>query len=323
MLKKFRFLALAMTLVLILVSCTTFAAKKPVKLVFGHTYNPDHYFNKATLEFKRLVEKKTKGQILIDVFPSCQLGSFAEMNQATRTGGQDITLIGPGSFNTSYPKCVVFSLPYLFRSHQQIVKGWNMIVDERVWEDKTGVHVVGFWPTAQRELMTNRPVNKLEDLQGLKIRVPEDGISNVAWKAMGAITVTLSIADVYTALATGTADGLEQPLANLCSYKLYEVRKDVAFTDHLQEATVTIVNKNKWKSLTRSQQKIITDAISKTGDLVKDLLSKATKEQQEYLVQKGVKFTHPDVTPFKERVKKALWGQYLSEAEIKKIEALK
>jgi tripartite ATP-independent transporter DctP family solute receptor len=323
MLKKFRFLALAMTLVLIFVSCTTFAAKKPIKLIFGHHYNADHYFNKATLELKRLVEKKTKGQILVDIFPSCQLGSFAEMNKATRAGGQDIAIIGPGSFNTSYPKCAAFSLPYLFRNHQQIVKGWNIIVDDKKWENKTGVHTLGFWPTEQRELMTNRPVNKLEDIRGLKLRVPEDGISNVAWKALGTIPVTLSIGDVYTGLATGMVDGLEQPLANLVSYKLYEVRKYIAFTDHLQEASVLIINNKKWKSLTRSQQKIITNATNKAGDLVRNSLSKAIKEEQEILVQKGVEFTHPDVTPFREKVKKALWSQYLSEAEIKEIEALK
>jgi tripartite ATP-independent transporter DctP family solute receptor len=323
MLKKlFRFLALAMTLVLVFVSCTTFAAKKPVKLTFGHLYNTDFYFHKAVLEFKRLVEKGTKGQILVDVFPASQLGSFDEMNQATRTGGQDLAFTGLATLNTSYRKCVIFALPYLFQNYQHIIKGWNTIVDDKEYTAKTGVHVLGFLPMPNRELMTNRPVNKLEDIKGLKIRVPQDGISNIVWKALGAIPITLSIGDVYTGLATGTIDGLENPLANLYSYKFHEVRKYVAFTNHMQDASLIIINNNKWKSLTRSQQKIITDATNKAGDLAMDLLNKADKEVEENLAKKGVEFTHPDVAPFREKAK-TLWPQYLSEVEIKKIEALK
>jgi tripartite ATP-independent transporter DctP family solute receptor len=323
MLKKFRFLALAMTLVLIFVSCTTFAAKKPTKVVFGHLYATDFYWHKAALEFKRLVEKGTKGQVVVEIYPASQLGGFAEMNQATQTGAQDIAIMGLATLCTNYPKCAVFGLPYLFRSHQHIVKGWNMLIDAKEYTAKTGVHTLGFWPIANRELMTNRPVNKFEDIQGLKIRVPSDAISGVAWKALGAIPITLTMGDVYTALATGTIDGLENPLVNLYSYKLYEVRKCVAYTDHLQEGGQITINNNKWKSLTRSQQKIITDATNKAGDLAKDLLSKADKEVVDNLAQQGVKFTRPDVAPFKEKVKKAVWGQYLSEKEIKAIEALK
>jgi tripartite ATP-independent transporter DctP family solute receptor len=325
MLKKSRCLVLAMVLILVLVSCTTFAATKPVKLIFGHVFQADHYYNKAILEFKGLVEKNSKGKLLVDVFPASQLGSIVEQFQAIRTGAQQMFIDGAGGLATSYPKFATFQLPYLLRDQQHYIKlltkGMS-VIDQKELTAKTGMNIIAFWPRAARQLTTNFPVNKVEDIKGLKIRVPEHPVYLTFWKTLGAIPTAVPAADMYTALATGTVDAQENPLDTIYSFKIYEVQKYIAFTAHMREVFAVYINNKTWNSLSSAQKKILTDAARKSGDMVMKAVLDGDQEYYEKMLQKGIKFTNPDVTAFREKAK-TMWGQFGDRELIKKIEAIK
>jgi tripartite ATP-independent transporter DctP family solute receptor len=325
MLKKFRCLALVMALILVIVSSTTFAAKKPIKVVYGHVYSVNEFLYKGDLYFKKLVEKNSKGQILVEVFPQGQLGSQVEMIQATRSGAQQMFLSSIGALETIWPKLATFDLYYIFRNQKhflKVIKTIPTLIDQNELAAKTGLRILNVRPNLPRHMTSNFPINKLEDINGIKMRSPESASAMAQWKAMGTIPTVIPFTDVYTALATGTVVAQENPLPSIYSMKFYEVQKYCALTAHQRVLTAIFINNNFWKRLTKKQQKIMTDAATKCAQKgIKDAQSEEDKYYK-ILVNKGMKFTRPDVAPFREKVK-SVWRQMGDQRLLEKIQAVK
>jgi tripartite ATP-independent transporter DctP family solute receptor len=325
MLKKFRCLALVMALILVVVSCTTFAAKKPIKLVYGHIWPPEHYYCKGDLYFKELVEKNSKGQILIDYFPGGQLGNERELLQATKSGAQQLIITSFGVLQQWWPKIITFGLPYIVRDdkHQlKIAEKITTLIDQEELAAKTGVRIIGIRLSSPRQLNTKFPVNKLEDLKGHKIRVPENAMLKALFQAWGAIPTMIPAADLYTALATGTVEGQENPFSDIYTRKTYEQAKYCALTAHTQGFYSQAISDKCWKSLSARQKKIITVAANKTTKMMFDAAKANEEKYYQILVKAGMQFTKPDLTPFKEKAK-TIWNRFGDPEWIKKIQAIK
>jgi TRAP-type C4-dicarboxylate transport system substrate-binding protein len=235
MLKKFRCLVLAMVLIIVSVSCTTFAAdKKPIKLVYGTSFQVTELVHKGDLYFKELVEKNSKGQIVVEVYPASQLGSVAEMLQATKAGSQQMVLCGPGAIATYWSKLGTFDLPYLYRDQAQFLKTAQKItslINQDEMTTKTGMRILGARIRLPRQLTTTKsPINKLEDVKGLKIRVPQNPSYLALWKALGAIPTVIPWAETQTALTSGVVGAQENPIDSLLLAKIYEQTKYCAMT---------------------------------------------------------------------------------------------
>jgi tripartite ATP-independent transporter DctP family solute receptor len=325
MLKKFRCLVLAMILILVTVFCTTFAAVKPIKLVFGHVWAASHFFCKGDLYFKKLVEKNSKGQILIDYFPAGQLGNHLEEIQATMSGAQQLHLVSPGGLLQNWSKLGSFTLPYIFRDANHLKKvanKFNSLIDPDEMAAKLNMHVLAVRISPARHLTTKFPVNKIEDIKGLKMRVPQSPINMAYWKAVGTIPTAIPAADIYTSLATGLVDAQENPLNDIYVWKLYEQQKYCALVGWFSEMVMTVINNNCWKSLTAKQQKIISDAAKKSAEMGFKDAQGVEKKYQELLAKKGMKFTKPNVGPFREKAK-SVWKEFGDEELIEKIQAIK
>jgi tripartite ATP-independent transporter DctP family solute receptor len=325
MLKKFRCLVLTLVLILVVVSCTTFAAAKPVKLVFGVTFPVSHYCVKEDLYFKKLVEKNSKGQILIDYYPASQLGDQTEMTQATMSNAQQIVLGSGGDLAQYWPQAGTLDLPYLIRdrAHQiKMARKGLSLIDQDIMVAKVGLRILNMRIRSPRHLTTKFPVHNLEDIKGLKIRVGQNPMTLAFWKALGTVPTAIPAADMYTALATGTIDAQENPFDVIYARKLYEQVKYCALTGHQLMLGWTMINNKCWNSLTAVQQKIIQDAAIKNMEMgIKDVI-KEEDNYKKFLVKEGMKFTKPDLAPFMEKAK-TIWSKFGDAEIIKKVQALK
>jgi tripartite ATP-independent transporter DctP family solute receptor len=325
MLKKARCLVLAMVLVLVVVSCTTFASVKPIKIVYGTLSEPDHFFTKGDLYFKKLVEKNSNGRILVEVYPASQLGSITEMYQAVKTGSQQMVQGAGQTLATFWPKLATFDLPYLYRDNQHfinVMSKYTSLIDQDEMAAKTGMRVLGCRMRSFRQLTTKFPVNKLADIKGMKMRVPQSPVSVALWKALGTVPTVIPGSDIYTSLATGVVDAQENSLDAIFLAKFYEQAKYCALTSHLQETTLNLISNDFWNGLTSKQKKIIQDAMNKTNkQLIKTALEK-TDEYYKSLVKLGMIFTKPDLAPFREKGK-TIWKEFGDRDLIKKIQAIK
>jgi tripartite ATP-independent transporter DctP family solute receptor len=325
MLKKFRCLALVLALILVVVSCTTFAAKKPIKLVYGHVFSKDFFFTKGDLYFKELVEKNTNGQIIVEIYPASQLGPIPEMLQAVGAGSQQMSIFSGTYLCTYWSKLGTFDLPYLYRDQAHFTKvaqRYTSLIDQDEMAAKTGMRVLGYRDRAWRQLNTKFPVNKLEDLKGKKIRVNQSPISVALWEAFGAIPTVVPGGEIYTALATGVVEGQDNLFDGVWLGKHYEQAKYCAWTSHSQELLLMVISENFWRGLTKKQQRIIQDAMDKSDKLVNKLALEMAEEYYQSLVKVGVKFTKPNLVPFRERAKPIL-EKFGDAGLIKKIQAIK
>jgi tripartite ATP-independent transporter DctP family solute receptor len=325
MLKKFRCLALMLVLILVIVSCTTFAAVKPIKLVYGTCYPADSFLSKGDIYFKKLVEKNSKGLIKVDFFPTNQLGTTNELIQATRNGAQQLTIVSPGDCSTIMPKLATFDLPYVYRDekHQlKVAAKINSVINPNEFAANTGMRILNARIRSPRHLTTKIPVNKISDIKGLKIRVPENKILNAIIKAWGAIPTVIPGSETYTALATGVVDGQENPFADIYQRKFYEQTKYCALTAHSRGIVMMVINDKCWKSLTVKQRKILTDAAAKSAKKGIEDVNKETEDAYNMLVKEGMQFTKPDLTPFIEKTE-TMRKQFGDKDLIKKINAIK
>jgi tripartite ATP-independent transporter DctP family solute receptor len=325
MLKKFRCLALVMALILVFVFGTTFAAKKPLKLVYGSLTAKDHFYAKGDLYFKKLVEKNSKGQILVDCYYAGQLGTEEEQLQAAKSGAQHLILTSWGKLQQWMPKVITFELPYLFRDEAHIlkvVKKLDSLINPKELAAKTGIRVIGARLASPRQVTTKFPVNLIEDLKGHKLRAPSNKMQVALIQSWGAIPTVLPAADTYTALATGTIEGQENPFDSIYAWKFHEQTKYCALTGHMRVFYLHAISDKCWKSLTRAQRKLITDAADKTTKMMVNASRESETNYYNLLKKEGMIFTKPDVAPFKEKAK-SIWSQFGDVKLIKKIEAIK
>jgi tripartite ATP-independent transporter DctP family solute receptor len=324
MLKKSRCLVLAMVLILVVVSCTTFAAAKPIKIVLG-SQTPSTKGNihaKADRYFKELVEKKSNGQILVDIFFDAQLGSIPEQIQAVKNNAQQMTYTPLGEHVPFWSKLATFDLPFLYRDSSHLIKAFNLIERDEI-ASQIGLRILGT-PRIRlpRQLTTKFPVEKVEDIKGLKIRVPESPVSMAMWRAFGAIPTVIPFADLYTALATGTVDAQENPFESIIDGKLYEQVKYCALTGHKREGILISISEKFWKTLTKKQQKIILDAVTISNKSFNKEMLNAENDFKNVLIKNGMKFTNPDIASFRSKIK-PVWSQFGDEKLIDKIQKIK
>jgi tripartite ATP-independent transporter DctP family solute receptor len=324
MLKKFRFLISGIVLVLVVVSCVSFAATKPIKIILG-SQTPNAKGNihaKADLYFKELVEKKSKGQILVDIFFDAQLGSIPEQIQAVKTNAQQMTYAPLGEHVPFWSKLATFDLPFLYRDSSHLLKAFNLIERDEI-AAQAGLYILGS-PRIRlpRQLTTKFPVEKVEDIKGLKIRVPESPVSMAMWRAFGTVPTVIPFVDLYTALATGTVDAQENPFESIIDGKLYEQVKYCALTGHKREGILMSISNKFWKTLTKKQQKIISDAVIISNKTCNEEMLNAEKDFKNVLIKNGMIFTNPDIASFRNKIK-PIWSQFGDEKLIDKIQKLK
>lgn len=194
--------------------------------------------------FEELVESLSGGEMQVELFPGGQLGSETGMIQDTRIGKLDFALIGVGNLTPYAPRLGALTMPYALRSHADAVKATTGLLADRwnaIAEEEAGVHIVS-WLYSNFRYLTNsqRPVTTLEDLEGLKIRVPQNKIMLATYDAWGASPISMSWPEVFTGLQQGVIDGQDNPYIVNYTMKFQEVQ-DYLTEVHYQYSLQPIV----------------------------------------------------------------------------------
>lgn len=280
---------------------------KQVVIQIGYENNPGEPIDLACKEWKRLLEEKSNGTIKVELFPSSQLGSKNDLIDQMLAGANVITL-ADGAFyaDRGVPDFGITFGPYLFDSWDQCWK----LVDSNWWKEQSAkLEAKGLklltanWIYGERHLLTKKPVKKLSDLKGLKIRVPNNTIQIKGFEVLGATPTPMPLGEVYTALQQGVIDGLENPLPVLYNGKFHEVAKYLALTGHIKNFTTWICGVTLFNSLTPEQQKLLVETGNEAGVFNNSIQEKVSKETLEKLKAEGVQVTEVNVAEFKEAAK--------------------
>jgi tripartite ATP-independent transporter DctP family solute receptor len=245
---------------------------------FGHMLPPDTLYHRAILMFCDEVGKLSSNKMKFEAYPSSQLGSIAEMLSAVKVGSLTMSMAVPAWYSNFMKPIDVFTLPYLVSSQDRLRTALAGTIGSEIGKlgDGAGFKVLGYWLAGGRHIVNKvRPIEKPDDLQGLKIRVINSQVYIQTFRAMGASTVSMDPAELYVGLQQGVIDGFEYPLPDLVSYKLYEVSKCLSLDAHTTDFFINSMNKAIWEGLSAEEQGIITQAMKNAMDFQWDAQPKA------------------------------------------------
>jgi tripartite ATP-independent transporter DctP family solute receptor len=274
-------------------------------LRFGHTFQTSHNNHTVGAEFAKLVKEKTNGQCQIKIFPNAVLGSEVEMDEMVMAGTLDITPSG-GILSNFWPKLGVIDLPYMIRDFDHADKVLYGPAGEELSRGifkTTGMKVLVWWPSGFRiTLCRKRPIKRLEDFKGIKIRTHQNPVVVRTFNLLGASPVPMSFTEVYTGLQTGVIDAMESPASTIAAMKFVEVAKNLSHTDHFFSMNALLINNKKFESLPPNVQKAITEAAKDTIPLMKKILAKNIDDGLKQILAGGATDSYPDLKPFRKAV---------------------
>ncbi|MBS6027246.1 MAG: sialic acid TRAP transporter substrate-binding protein SiaP [Haemophilus pittmaniae] len=295
-------------------------------LKFGMNAGTSSNEYKAAEMFAKEVKEKSNGKIDISLYPSSQLGDDRAMLKQLKDGALDFTFAESARFQLFYPEVAVFALPYVISDYPTAQKalfntefGKNLV---QKMHDELGVTLLSQAYNGTRQTTSNRAINSIADMKGLKLRVP-NAATNLAYaKYVGASPTPMAFAEVYLALQTNSVDGQENPLATVQAQKFYEVQKYLAITNHILNDQLYLVSNETFADLPEDLQKVIKDAAEKAAAYHSKLFFDGEKELTAFFEKQGMTVTHPDLAPFKAAME-PYYGEFVKQTGEKGAEALK
>ena len=293
-----KFAALLLVIMMIALATTASAA---VTIMIGYENNPGEPIDLACNEWKRLVEEKSNGEMIVEIFPSSQLGSKDNIIDQAMAGDCVITLANGAFFQDRGVKDfgVVFA-PYLFESWEQLDKlaASDWFAQKKAELSDLGLTILTGWHYGARDTMTTKKVVTAADIKGMKIRVPNNSLQVKGMAATGAVPTPMSLGEVYTALQQGTIDGLENPLTVLYNGAYQEVCKYLILDHHILDYTCWVCGTDFFNTLTPEQQQILIEAGNEAGVYNNAMLEETTNKALEDLKAAGVEVVEFDRDSF-------------------------
>jgi len=247
------------------------------KLKFAHVYETSEAYHTAALWAAGEIAKRTSNRYTLEVFPASSLGKETDIGQGLTLGTVDIIYTGQLFAQRAYGPIAIGGAPFMFRDFDH----WKKYTQSKLFQDladgyqkgSDGNRIVAVTYYGNRQTTSNKPLNKPEDMKGLKIRVPDAPLYTLFPRAVGANPTPIAFAEVYLALQNKTVDAQENPLPTIDAKKFYEVQSHINITAHITDALLTIVGGPLWKKLSEADRKIFTavfqEAAAKaTGEII-------------------------------------------------------
>jgi tripartite ATP-independent transporter DctP family solute receptor len=276
---------------------------KPIALKLGHAVAPEHPYHLGAVKYAELVAQRTKNKVKIDVYPSTQLGNERDMVEGLQLGTIDLVVTSTGPLGGFVPKMFVVDLPFLFRDREHAYK----VLDGPIGRDlldafaPKGIKGLAFWENGFRQITNNvRPIEKPEDLKGIKIRTMENKVHLASFRAFGASPTPMAWSEVYTALQQKTIDAQENPIAIIYHQKIAEVQKHLTLTGHFYSPTPLLMSLKAFNALPKDIQNIFMDTAIECATYERNLLRDSEAKQITELKAKGMQVTTPNKKSFQD-----------------------
>jgi tripartite ATP-independent transporter DctP family solute receptor len=287
-------------------------------LKFAHVYETSEPYHTCAVEASDALMEATENRYGIEVFPASSLGKEVDINEGLGLGTVDIIYTGQLFAGRAYGPIAIGGAPYMFRDYDH----WDQFRNSDLfgelsqgYTDATGNHIVAMTYYGNRHVTSNKPITAPEDMEGLKIRVPNAPLYMMFPEATGGNPTPIAFAEVYLALQQGTVDAQENPLPTIQAKKFYEVQSDINLTGHITDALLTIVGGPTWNSMDEADRDALVTVLQDTAVCATDQIRAAEDELAAWFEEQGVSVNEVDRGPFIEAVKKlhngdmATWDQ--------------
>ena len=264
---------------------------KPRLIRFGYGLNEQSNQGRAAKLFAEQVEKASGGKMRVRAIGAAALGPDTQMQQALIGGAQEMMVGSTATLVGISKEMALWDTPFLFNSAKEADALLDGPVGDKVrakLQDKGLVGLV-YWENGFRNLTNSkRPISKMEDLSGIKLRVMQNNVFLDSFKTLGTNAVPMAFSELFGALETGTVDGQENPFNTILSSKFYEVQKYLTVTNHVYSPWIVLVSKKWWDGLSAAEQKVLMDAAKASRDFERQDTRKEAAGAVAELKKKGM-----------------------------------
>ena len=285
------------------------AQSATINLVFSHHMPTAHIGHKAAMSFANAVKAQTNGQVTVDIKPASQLFNLRTSAEALQLGTLDMCWSDLGTLANWTPHLGFVSLPFLFNDFDHVSRVLYGATGRQVAgmaKDALGVEVLCLGASGFRVFLGRKPMNKADDVRGIRLRVPEIPTWVEMARALGANPTPLPFPEVYGALEQKAIDGQENPISVIAANKFWEVQKHMAITNHQYNPQSVIMSKKVWDSLSAADRKIIDDAADDAAQAQRTAARAAVAANLELLKKNGMtvtQFSPAEVAKLREKMK--------------------
>ncbi|MDQ2695450.1 MAG: TRAP transporter substrate-binding protein [Pseudomonadota bacterium] len=242
-------------------------------------------------KFADLVAEKSGGRIKIKVFPGGTLGGEQQIASMMQGGTIDVSMMAPAQLVGNIPQFIVLDFPFVFASEKEADYVLDGPVGKKLLDLMPERRLVGlaFMEQGYRSISNSkRPITRLEDIAGLKIRTIQNPLYVDMLNTLGANAVPMAFTELYTALETGAVDGQENPFTTLEASKLYEVQKYMSTTRHIYNPQMLLVSSKLWESLSDDEKAIFQEAANEARDFQREAARQMNQKAREAVIAQGV-----------------------------------
>jgi tripartite ATP-independent transporter DctP family solute receptor len=260
---------------------------------FGHLNNPDHPVSQGVKRFAELLAAKSGGKLKVQEFPASALGNELQQQSALQGGVQEMSAPATTSLAGIVKEFGLLDFPFSIASFAQA----DALLDGPLGQaliarlPEKGLVALGYWDLGFRNVTNSkRPIARVEDLEGLKIRVIPNPVFIETFKALKANPVPMPFAELYVALDSKAVDGQENPFAVIRSNKFNEVQKFLSATNHVYGANIILVSKRFWDALSPTEKRLMAEAANESRAYQREVSRAAAQTAVADLQSKGMAF---------------------------------
>jgi TRAP-type transport system periplasmic protein len=258
-------------------------------------------------EFKKNVEKKTDGNVTIELYSGSQLGADEDVLEQAKVGAGVGIITDPGRMSNYIKDFGILSGPYLADDYE----GALDLMETSVYKDlagefqNDGFKILSFnYFQGSRNLYTKTPVTKPEDLSGMRIRSSGSDVVTKSLEAMGANTTVLAWSEAYQALQQKVVEGVEVHNSAAVGSSIYEVTDYVTLTGHFQLLTGLVISNDWFEKLPTEYKTILEEESFNAGKIASDIVIEKDDEYLQECIDGGVEVVEGDIEAFKEAADK-------------------
>jgi tripartite ATP-independent transporter DctP family solute receptor len=281
---------------------------------FAHGLIVGSPYDKGANRFAELVEVYSQGEIKVKIFPNAQLGAEQVTVKMTQLGTLDLSLQAVNNTTMWYRPMDIYIMPFIFRDREHANKVLFGPVGKELEENfikAGGIRNVSWFEWGDRAIFNKvRPINKPEDMKGIKIRVPKNPVMVDTYNAFGAVSTAIDWGELHSALQQGLADGLEGPPQGMIDMKFYDFLKFYSYINIYYGLSNIIMNEKLFQSLSKENQEAILKAGKEAGEFQRWISTISHVDGLERLTKLGVKVNVvKDRQAFVDKVK-PVWDKY-------------
>lgn len=262
------------------------------------------------LKFGEVVSELTNGEVTLKVFPDAQLGSGGEAFELLEDGQIAMYAIAPGYLAEFAPSVQSLVVPFVFRDFDH----WKTVVSGEIGaelakdvEKNTGAMILGYFGGSIRNLVSSKPVETVEDIAGLRVRLHPAAVQVKAWEAIGVVPTVMAYGEIYSGLQLGVVDGLENEAEWVLRMKFYEKASYYVQTEHEYVTRPVLFSKVVFERLTADQQEAVREAGRQATAFQRELEHKFDSESKVTLAEEhGVNIVQVDKAQIQQAVAAAL-----------------